>query len=318
MTMDLASRSILVAAALLATAPPMSAAAGQTPPPPGFRAIRNIQYVAGGDQAQVLDLYVPEAPPEKPLPLIVTVHGGGWSAGSKDGLLCYWLVGHGYAAASLEYRFSQKALFPAQIQDCQAAIRWLRANGLRYGIDVRRIGVAGHSAGGHLVALLGTAGGKRAFAPVGGNQRQSDRVQAVLDLCGPADFSTVVAQAAADRTKSGFSFNHGDPYSMLIGTRLGESPAREAAVSPVHYATRDNPPFLIVHGTADNLVPFAQSLELRDVLRRVRVDVTLQPLTNVGHGGPEYDQPAVRALISAFFDRHLRGARTRVDAIPTL
>lgn len=291
-------------------------ATAQAPQPPaGFRAIRDIPYVEGGDPAQVLDLYVPDRPTGKPLPLVVSIHGGGWAAGSKDGIIGFYLLGQGYALASIEYRFSQKALFPAQIQDCRAAIRWLRANSRKYNLDPRHIGVTGHSAGGHLVALLGTSGGKRAFPPVGGNLGQSERVQAVLDLCGPSDFSTVMAQAAADKTKSGFNFNHGDPYSLLIGADLGSDRAKDLAVSPVHYVSRDNPPFLILHGTADNLVPFAQSVELADALRRAKVPVLLQPFEGVGHGGPEYDQPATRALVKAFFDRYLRGISTRLELI---
>lgn len=307
---------LLLLFASIALAP--AASLGEGPQPPaGFRALRDLPYVENGDPAQVLDLYVPENPVGKPLPLVITIHGGGWMGGSKDGVLGWYLLGQGYAVASIEYRFSQKALFPAQIQDCRAAIRWLRANSRKYNLDPRRFGVAGHSAGGHLVALVGTSGGKKAFAPVGGNLVQSERVQAVLDLCGPSDFSTVVAQAAADKTRSGFNFNHGDPYSLLIGVDLGSDRAKEEAVSPVHYVTRDNPPFLILHGTADNLVPFAQSEELAAALRKVKVPVVLQPFPGVGHGGPEYDQPTTRVLVKAFFDRYLRGLPTRVEPIPT-
>lgn len=284
--------------------------------PPGVRVIRDLAYVPGGDAAQVLDLYLPEQASAKPLPLFVWIHGGGWTGGSKDGPYGLDLVGKGYAVASVEYRFSQKALFPAQIQDCQAAIRWLRANSKAYNLDPKHIAVGGASAGGHLVALLGTAGGKRAFAPVGGNEKQSDRVQAVLDLFGPTDFSTVMSQAAADPTRNVFNFNHGDPYSLLIGVPLGSDRAKEEAVSPMHYVSKDNPPFLILHGTADALVPFAQSVELADALRKVKVDAILQRLTGSGHGGPAFDQPAVRKLVHNFLDKRLRGAAVQVEAVP--
>ena len=181
-------------------------------------------------------------------------------------------LARGYVVASIEYRFSQKAIFPAQIQDCQAAIRWLRANAKKYNIDPDHIGVGGASAGGHLAALLGTSGGKKAFPPIGGNEDQSDRVQAVCDIFGPADFWTVVTQANEDKNvKNVFKWNNGDPYSKLIGAKLGEDKEKCDAVSPTHYVSKDNPPFLILHGDRDTLVPYAQSVELADLLTKAGV-----------------------------------------------
>jgi acetyl esterase/lipase len=228
------------------------------------------------------------------------------------------MVAKGYAAASVEYRFSQKALFPAQIQDCQAAVRWLRGNARKYNLDPNHIGVWGASAGGHLVALLGTSGGKKAFAPIGGNEEQSDRVQAVCDVYGPANFSTVAQQAADDEKniKNIFKFNTpADPYSCLIGANLSDK-AKSDAVSPVHYVSRDNPPFLILHGTKDALVPFAQSVELEAALKAKGVDVLLQRLPGAGHGGPMFNKTAVRDLTQKFFDKHLKGMDVPVALVP--
>jgi len=287
------------------------------PPPAGVTVQRDIPYVLDGDPAEKLDLYLPDKPSDKPLPLIVWIHGGGWWSGSKTGCMAANFVPQGYAAASIEYRYSKKAVFPAQIQDCQAAIRWLRANSKTYNIDPDHIGVWGSSAGGHLVALLGTSGGKGAFPPIGGNENQSDRVQAVCDWYGPADFNTVMAQAAADPTKSGVNFNgSGDPYSHLIGVHLGADQAKGDAVSPVHYVSKDNPPFLIMHGTTDPTVPFAQSQELYDALQKAGVDATLQPFPNSGHGGPAFYRPAVQKLIQMFFDKHLKGMDVKVEVLP--
>lgn len=285
---------------------------------PGVRAERDLPYVMGGDEAQKLDLYLPEKPAAGPLPLIVCVHGGGWRGGSKDWCPMLPMVARGYAVASVEYRFSQKALFPAQIQDCQAALRWLRANRGRYGIDPDHVGVIGASAGGHLVALLGTAGGKKAFDPIGGHEDQSDRVQAVCDFYGPTDFTTVVRQAADDpNVRNIFAFNTpSDPYSCLIGTSLDADRSKTDAVSPVHHVSRGNPPFLILHGTHDALVPFAQSEELAAALRAKNVPVLLQKLPGSGHGGPAFGKPAVTAMIQNFFDRHLKGAAVAVDLVP--
>jgi acetyl esterase/lipase len=284
----------------------------------GVRAEKNIPYVTDGDPAQRLDLYLPDPPAEKPLPLVVWVHGGGWKGGSKAGCPAKRMVQKGYAAASVEYRFSQKAVFPAQIQDCQAAIRWLRANGKQYNIDPARIGVMGDSAGGHLVALLGTSGGKKAFPPVGGNEDQSDRVQAVCDFYGPADFTTVLQQAADDKNaRNIFAFNTpSDPYSCLIGAKLGEDRQKTDAVSPVHYVSADNPPFLILHGTHDALVPFAQSEELAAALEAKGVKALLQKIPGGGHGGPGFNKPAVDELIQKFFDRHLKGENIPVELVP--
>jgi acetyl esterase/lipase len=223
----------------------------------------------------------------------------------------------GYLVASIEYRFSQKAIFPAQIQDCQAAIRWLRAHAKKYNIDRNRIGVGGASAGGHLVALLGTSGGKPVFPRIGGNEDESDRVQAVCDVFGPADFWTVVKQATQDQTvKNIFKWNDGDPYSRLIGAKLGQDKEKCDAVSPAHYVSKDNPPFLILHGDRDALVPYAQSVELAELLTRAGVQVTLQRFPGAGHGGPAFVLPAVTQLTNAFFDKYLKGVDAKIEALP--
>lgn len=299
------------------------AASAQTPvpkrqsPPQGFIAEYDVPYVPDGDAAQALDIFYPEQPAEKPLPLLVWIHGGGWQGGSKTGLPYVGQLARGYVAASIEYRFSQKALFPAQIQDCQAAIRWLRANATKYSIDPQRIGVGGASAGGHLAALVGTSGGKSAFPAIGGNLDQSDRVQAVCDIYGPTNFWTVITQAKADQSVNNiFKWNQGDPYSALIGGKLGEDKERCEAVSPVHYVSRDNPPFLIFHGDRDALVPYAQSVELQDSLASAGVEVTLQRLPGAGHGGPAFNLPAVYRLANAFFDKHLKGVDAKIEALP--
>ncbi len=285
--------------------------------PAGIRMERNISYVPGGDDAQKLDIYLPEKAADKPLPLVVHIHGGGWRAGSKFPCPVTAMVLDGYAVASIEYRFSQKAIFPAQIQDCQAAIRWLRAHSKEYNFDSEHLGVIGGSAGGHLSALVGTSGGKKAFTPIGGNEEQSDRVQAVCDIFGPADFGTVVQQAADDKNvRNIFHFNTAsDPYSSLIGTKLDDKPKTDA-VSPVHYVSKDNPPFLILHGTHDALVPLAQSEQLAAALKEKGVAVWLQKLPGSGHGGPAFAKPSITQLTHRFFDKHLKGADAKIELVP--
>lgn len=312
-----------MAAGLLCSIVVASQALGQNPPPKrpsplkGFAAEYDVKYVPDGDSAQSLDIYYPENPEGKSLPLLIWIHGGGWSAGSKRQVPYLGELRRGYVVASIEYRFSQQAKFPAQIQDCQAAIRWLRANAKKYGIDPDHIGVGGASAGGHLAALVGTSGGKKAFAMIGGNEDQSDQVQAVCDVFGPADFCTVMEQANEDKdAKSIFKWNQGDPYSKLIGAKLGEDTAKCESVSPVHYVSKDSPPFLILHGDHDKLVPYAQSVELRDLLAKAGVEVTLQRLPGAGHGGPAFALPGIVKLTNAFFDKHLKGIDAAIEALP--
>lgn len=286
--------------------------------PEGVVAEWDVAYVPNGDDSQKLDIFMPGKLGEKPLPLIVWIHGGGWRGGSKAGAPTIAYVSNGFVAASVEYRFSQKAIFPAQIQDCQAALRFLRANAKKYHIDPEHVGVWGASAGGHLVALLGTSGGKNAFPKIGGNDEQSDRVQAVCDWFGPADFNTVVAQAADDKNaKNIFKFNSPtDPYSLLIGVPLNSDKEKGDAVSPVHFVSKDNPPFLILHGTHDTLVPYAQSVELLDALKKEGVDAILQSMPGSGHGGGTFSKPEVSRLIKNFFEKHLKGADVKVEALP--
>src|SRR6185503_8007399 len=286
--------------------------------PKSIAAEYDVKYIAEGDAAQLLDIYYPATPTEKPLPLLIWIHGGAWSGGSKTQMPYLSQLPRGYVGASLEYRFSQKARFPAQIQDCQAAIRWLRANAKKYSIDPERIGVGGGSAGGHLSALVGTAGGKKAFAPIGGNEDQSDRVQAVCDIFGPANFSTVMKQADDDKNvRNIFKFNSpSDPYSQLIGVSLEGNKEKTDAVSPVHYVSKDSPPMLILHGTHDTLVPYAQSEELAAALKEKGVEVWLQKLPGSGHGSGGFGKPAIIALMQNFFDKHLKGADVKIELVP--
>jgi acetyl esterase/lipase len=309
------SRRLQILSGLLVTAMIVSACESQAAPgvttvPPGVDAFRDLNYVEGStDPAQTLDLYVPQNSP-KPLPLLIYIHGGAWTGGDKKSCPPLLFVNDGYAAASLEYRFSNKAKFPAQIQDCQAAIRFLRGNAKKYNLDVDHFGVGGESAGGHLAALIGTSGGTHAFAPIGGYLDQSDRVQAVCDLFGPANFMTVIQQGNANAEKhlpKWEQWQGGRGYSVLIGAETGVDVEKSEAVSPIHYVSKSTPPFLIYHGTYDQLVPFAQSEELAAKLKENGVEVLLQPFANMEHSGPIYWTPPALKLVKAFFDKHLQG-----------
>ena len=260
---------------------------------------RNLEYARVGDLSLRLDLYMPAKSEAKP-PLIVWIHGGGWRNGSKERVRNAWLVQEGYALASINYRLSDKGPFPAQIHDCKAAIRWLRANASKFGYDARHIGVAGSSAGGHLAALLGTGAGVEDLeGTVGSNLEQSSRVQAVLDLYGPADMAAMRVPARTRRRPHA--------VTLLLGGTPKEVPDVAKRASPVTHVTKDDAPFLILHGERDRLVPVQQSTSLHAKLRASGVPSELHVLPGAGHGGPAFDAADTRKRILAFFDRTLKG-----------
>jgi acetyl esterase/lipase len=297
----------LMTLGLLTAAPVLAAVADPVAPsrrplPAGTVAKLDLPYVAGGHERQKLDLFVP--PGGAPRPLVAIIHGGGWRQGSKENTRALAeLLEAGFAVASLNYRLSQHALFPAQLEDCKAAVRWLRAHADAHGLDPARIGVWGGSAGGHLAALLGVTGGTRKF-DVGENLAVSSRVQAVCDWYGPTDFLQMEAQAA--HLAKAMKHNPAtSPESLLVGGAIQEHPDRVRRANPITYVTRDAAPFLIYHGDADTSVPVGQSQLLADALLRVGAEVTFEIIPGDAHGlrthGPRLIAPSI-----AFFARHLR------------
>ena len=271
-------------------------------PPAGTTAQRDIAYAAGGHERQKLDLFVPAG--SGPFPLIIWIHGGAFRMGDKSGIpfdpppLAY--LSEGYALASLNYRLSQHARFPAQIEDCKAAVRWLRAHAAQYRLDPQRFGAWGPSAGGHLVTLLGVTGGVKAFE-AGADLAISSRVQCVVDYFGPTDF----LQMDAQRLPDGMIHDAADsPESELIGGAIQQNKEAARRANPITYVTRDAPPFLVVHGDHDSLVPYGQSVLLVQALQRVDVPVDFYTVKGAGHGN--FADPAVPALTKAFLRRHLQ------------
>jgi acetyl esterase/lipase len=300
-------------ALLLAAAPAAAQPAGSNLPE-GAKVHRNMEYVKDGHERNKLDLYLP-AKADGPLPVIVWVHGGAWSAGSKDNpgqVLAF--VGKGYAVASIGYRLSQHAVFPAQIEDCKAAIRWLRANAQTYQLDPEHIGVWGASAGGHLAALLGTSGGVKELEGEGGSAEQSSRVQAVVDFFGPTDFLQMDAHAV-----KGAFLKHdpaNSPESKLIGGAIQENVEKVERANPVKYVTKDAPPFFIAHGEQDPLVPCHQSELLYEALKKAEVEVTFQKIPGAGHGSKEFGTDKMQAAVQEFFDKHLKPKPDAKDKNP--
>src|SRR5262245_60671979 len=255
---------------------------GAQPPrtslPAGTRTERNLAYVKDGHERNKLDLYLPPQA-DAPLPVVVWIHGGAWRAGSKDRCPATWAVAQGYAVGSLNYRLLQHAEFPAQIEDCKAAIRWLRANAKKYNLDPEHVGVAGASAGGHLAALLGTTGNVKELEGKGGNEGQSSRVQAVIDLFGPTG----------------------------IPTRNREQG------NVLRYLTKYAPPFLILHGDADKTVPIRHSERLTEALKKAGVEVQFVRKEGAGHGGPSFQTDEARKSYQDFFDKHLKKSGPKKD-----
>jgi acetyl esterase/lipase len=252
---------------------------------------RNLVYKRVNGIVLTLDLYRPDGVSGL-LPVIVCVHGGHWEAGGKDRCPAVSLVQDGYAVASINYRLARTAPFPAQIEDCKAAVRWIRANASNYHLDPDRIGVWGYSAGGHLAALLGTSGGVPELEGSGDNMQYSSRVQAVCDVAGPADLAAMTNLGPKRRFA----------IEALLGGPLEKDKAKAITASPIHYVSKDDPPFLIVHGEGDRVIPVEQSQRLYEELLKAGVNATLKILP-VGHQAVQMD-----ALKDAevFFDATLK------------
>jgi acetyl esterase/lipase len=295
-----------------ATAPPVA----PTPPPsptatPTARTFarvdRDIPYVEAGHPSQRLDLYF-SAVSLRPAPLAVYIHGGAFFAGDKFeiaapgtpfAIMLGELLSRGYTVASMNYRLSGTAPFPAAVEDCKAAVRFLRANAAKYGFS-GRIGAFGGSAGGTLAAMLGLT------APADGlegsaNPNVPSHVEAVVDLFGPSDFTLPLL-----RTGPG-----GDDF---LAPYLGPAPDAASRASPVTYVSRDDAPFLLIHGDRDDIVPLVHSQRLNEKLLAAGVKCQLVVVKNAGHiflpaGGtvsPAFEE--IARIIADFFDQEIRGA----------
>jgi len=273
-------------------------------PPTGTTVHRDLFYVTDGHPRQTLDLYLP--PTGRNGPLIIWVHGGAFRMGSKENKVPLSYLAEGYAVASINYRLSQHALFPAQIQDCKAAVRWLRAHAGNFGFDPDRIGVWGTSAGGHLASMVGSSEGVEELEGPG-NLGFSSAATCVAVLSGPSDLLAIVGEPSSiDRTKDDC------PESQLIGGGLlTDQPDKARAASPVTYVDGNEPPYLILHGTKDNTVPYTQAEIMAEALEEAGCDVTFIPIENGNHGLGGRDTNPSREewnkSLAEFFATHLQG-----------
>ena len=295
----------------------------------GYSLCRDLQYADYGQNVTLdLDLYLPpNTEPELP-PVLVYIHGGGWFEGSKSDCPGSTFVQHGYAVACIDYRLATAAcapdtVFPAQMHDVKAAIRWLRQHADAYGYDADHVGAIGQSSGGHLAALLGVSDGAADLEGTA-NPGASSAVQAVVDWYGPVDVTQgpVVFEDDPCLTNIGaLSETYGGedvPYfywTYAWGVFLGGSltdPAtldQAAQATPLTYVDANDPPFLIMHGEKDGMVPIKQSELLADALQAAGVDVTFIRLPNAGHGYWGNDEPVLSEFLTptlGFFDAHLK------------
>lgn len=261
--------------------------------------------------AQKLDLYIPTSG-SGPFPVVIMVHGGGFMMGDKaDGAGLTGvdqLLDSGYAVASINYRLSSEAIYPAQIFDAKAAVRFLRANAAQYNLNSDKFGAWGASAGGSLVSLLGTTCGVAELEGAElGNAEQSSCVQAVIDWFGPIDFLKMDEQFAG--TSCPQTHDAADsPESMLVGAAIQTVPELVQTTNPMNYITADDAPFFIQNGTADCNIPPIQNKNLADALSAVigADNVTYISLEGAGHGGSQFATAENLASVIAFLDKYLK------------
>ena len=280
------------------------------PLPETIQLLANLPYAGTDNPRQMLDLLLPKEHAGGPLPVVVFIHGGGWRNGRKESgrrRVAPFVDSGNFAGASVGYRLSGEAKWPNQIHDCKAAIRWVRANARKYNLDPDRIGVWGTSAGGHLVAMLGTSGDVPAMdGEIGPHANVSSRVTCVANFFGPTNFLTMNSTAIPGATLDHDAAD--SPESLLIGSPIQESPEKVATANPITYVSADDSPFLNVHGTMDPLVSFNQSELLHTALQKSKVETTLITINGGGHGrgfGPKANE-----VVERFFDHHLCDEKT--------
>ena len=260
------------------------------------RDITDITYATVDGTALGLDLHVPAGVASPPL--VVYVHGGLWSEGDKTQYPAF-LVQRGFAVASLDFRSSRVARFPANVHDIKAGIRFLRAQASKYGYRADRIALAGASSGGHLAALVGTTGGNAELEGSEGEHRdQSSRVQAIVSWYGASNLTTILSQS----TPEGLEVR-APALQRLFGMAQEKAPDKAPAVarlaSPVFHVDAADPPLFLLHGDQDTQMPINQSIELEGAYRRAGAPVELMVLPGVGHvGGPFFQGEPVERVVA--------------------
>ncbi|OGF45199.1 MAG: hypothetical protein A2452_05055 [Candidatus Firestonebacteria bacterium RIFOXYC2_FULL_39_67] len=259
----------------------------------------SYEFAKFEDKPLKLTLYIPNEKPTEPMPVFVSIHGGGWRTGGRgDDPQPAKFAKHGYFSVSIDYRLSGEAKFPSQIEDVKCAIRFLRSKAKEFNINPNKIGVWGSSSGGHLAALLGTSGDVKELEGKGGYKEFSSRVQAVCEWCGPVDPFKI-----EEMCKKQQYCVINDLYKQLFGGMASEKKELATKSNPVTFITKDDPPFLIMHGDKDQIVPHEQSILLYEALKKAGVEATLYTVKDGKHsfGGEDPDK-----MMFDFFDKHLK------------
>lgn len=274
------SRSIAVFLLLVAALIPYLPLQATEETAEGFEKRTDLVYARAGGRDLHLDLFLPGAAVGKgPFPAVVYIHGGGWRSGSKDRFRrqAAYLAKRGFVGASIEYRLSREAKFPAALEDAKAAVRWLRANARRYNVDLNRIGAVGNSAGGHLAALLATTSHLREFEGKGEKAGFSSQVQVVAVFSAPLDLVDL------GRRISGSEWERRNPIYSFLGATYREDPDLWSRASPLTYVGKHSAPFLLLHGTEDQVVPYPQSLVMMEKLKEAGVPTGMFTAQGAGH-----------------------------------
>lgn len=255
---------------------------------------KDIEYATVGEHRLLLDLYLPKTVASPPL--VVWVHGGAWRRGSKDDVPVTGLLDHGFAIASVDYRLSPVAKFPAQVHDIKAAIRFLRASQRTFEYDASRISIVGSSAGGHLAALVGVSNRHSLLeGDVGTHLDHSSSVQSIVDFYGPTNFMTILKQS----TPHGLSVRV-PALELLIGGHPDEHSDLARLASPVFHVDESDPPLLLIHGDQDPQVPINQSHELHGRYKKLGLAVEFDVIHGGEHGGKLFYQPEQITRIAEF------------------
>ncbi len=276
---------------LLCTAQVSASAA---PPSP----LKDIPFAEINGQTLALDLYLPATPPKG---VIIWVHGGAWRAGSRAKPGLQGMTAHGWAVASVDYRLSGTAPFPAQAHDIKAAIRYLRAHAPTLGIPAQPFVVSGSSAGGHLAAIVGVTNHSLPHeGTIGKNLDQDSSIQAIVDLFGASNLTTILAQS----TPHGLSVRQ-PALDLFIGGQPDEVPDVARLASPVFHVDRADPPLYLSHGDQDPQMPINQAHELHGVYEAHELPVRFVVKHGSAHGGPAFTDAAELTRIDAFLTAHL-------------
>lgn len=262
------------------------------------RTFKDVVYATAGGKPLSLDVYVPTAA-RKP-PLVVYVHGGAWTTGSKS-QYPEFLLEHGFAVASLDFRSSSEAPFPANVHDIKAGIRFLRAKAAEYGYPGGRIAIMGASSGGHLAALVGVTNDDNDLeGKEGEHLNESSAVQAVVSYFGASDLTTILSQS----TPAGLAVR-GPALQRLLGASPDRVPELARQASPVFHVNGHSPPIFLLHGDQDTQMPVNQSLELQSVYQSADRPVEVMFLHGVGHVGEPFFRGSPVERVVAFLKANI-------------